>query len=636
MPAAALVAAALYYPVAWIFYRLPRDMFTIVQLSDLHCGQQFFLPQQLERAIAEVNELEPDVVVISGDLTSHGFKDEYALAREYLDGDRVRVDGRDPRQPRLAQRRLRPLRGAVRRAQLGAATSAAATIVAVDSTEPDLDNGQIGRGRYRLDRGAVRGAGRPARLRPAPPPAADPGNRPRAQHRQRRRRRDRVPAARRASTSSSPATSTSRTRGGSRTSSSSTRARSRPRGCAGNGRPCYNVVEVEGTHVDVWRQYPFHDAGADHPVLDRHEDVREVHGADRGRGALDVSERALALIDGEHYRAGRARGARGAAVRLRRRAARRRDGEAARRRRLRRPARRRRSTRSRWTSSSTSPTSRCSGRASGCSGRRGRSRSGCRTSAPTSASTRRRSSRSATPSLAVIGTGKRVGKTAVAGARRARARARPPRRRRRDGPRRAGGAGARRDAADARRALALSRAGRHAASDHLETAALAGVPTIGCRRAGGGLAGAPFLSNVLEGARLAAQLEPELVVFDGSGAAIPPVEVDARILVTNGGHDPRAGLNAYRVLVSDLVVDTGGADRRGDPRDLRRRGGRGELRLRPAEPLARPPHRRLHDRALRRPTTSTPRSSTSRATSRGATRCGRSSSASTRRCISSS
>jgi hypothetical protein len=26
----------------------------------------------------------------------------------------------------------------------------------------------------------------------------------------------------------------------------------------GNGRPCYNVVEVSGTHVDVWRKYPYH------------------------------------------------------------------------------------------------------------------------------------------------------------------------------------------------------------------------------------------------------------------------------------------------------------------------------------------------------------------------------------------
>jgi len=59
--------------------------FTIVQLSDLHCGQQFFLPSLLERAIAETNELEPDVVVISGDLTSHGFKDEYMLAQRFVE-----------------------------------------------------------------------------------------------------------------------------------------------------------------------------------------------------------------------------------------------------------------------------------------------------------------------------------------------------------------------------------------------------------------------------------------------------------------------------------------------------------------------------------------------------------------------
>ena len=47
--------------------------------------------------------------------------------------------------------------------------------------------------------------------------------------------------------------------------------------------------------------------------------------------------------------------------------------------------------------------------------------------------------------------------------------------------------------------VALSRSGRHAASDHLETAALVGVPTVGCRRCGGGLAGAVGSSNVARG-----------------------------------------------------------------------------------------------------------------------------------------
>jgi cyclic 2,3-diphosphoglycerate synthase len=189
------------------------------------------------------------------------------------------------------------------------------------------------------------------------------------------------------------------------------------------------------------------------------------------------------------------------------------------------------------------------------------------------------------PSLAVIGTGKRVGKTAVAvHAARLLARDRrvvvvsmgrggPPEPELRD------------TEPSVDELVELARAGRHAASDYLETAVFSGVPTVGCRRAGGGLAGATFDSNVLEGAALAATLDPELVLFDGSGAALPPVAATARILVTNGDHDIRDGLNAYRVLVSDLVVDTGGADH-GAIRALKELPVvRAELRLRPAAPL---------------------------------------------------
>jgi cyclic 2,3-diphosphoglycerate synthetase len=189
------------------------------------------------------------------------------------------------------------------------------------------------------------------------------------------------------------------------------------------------------------------------------------------------------------------------------------------------------------------------------------------------------------PSLAVIGLGKRIGKTAVA-CHVARVLARDRRvvvvAMGRGGPPEP-------ELVEAPPTLddlvALSRSGRHAASDHFEAAALAGVPAIGCWRAGGGLAGAPFSSNVLAGARLAAKLDPELLVFDGSGAALPPVEVDARILVANGGHDARAGLNAYRVLVSDLVVDTGGADREAIRSISDVPVVSAELRLRPVEPL---------------------------------------------------
>ena len=186
------------------------------------------------------------------------------------------------------------------------------------------------------------------------------------------------------------------------------------------------------------------------------------------------------------------------------------------------------------------------------------------------------------PSIAVYGTGKRVGKTAVSGhVARLLARDRqvlvvamgrggPPEPELIETPPTVG------------ELLARSRAGQHAASDHLETAVLAGVPTIGCRRAGGGLAGSPFVSNVSAGARLAAERAPDLVVFDGSGAAMPPVETGARILVA---HDLETGLNPYRALIADLVLTMRG-DIAGAAAALGRRAIRCELRLEPVEPLA--------------------------------------------------
>jgi cyclic 2,3-diphosphoglycerate synthetase len=163
------------------------------------------------------------------------------------------------------------------------------------------------------------------------------------------------------------------------------------------------------------------------------------------------------------------------------------------------------------------------------------------------------------PSLAVFATGKRVGKTAVS-AHLARLLSRD-----RDVVAVAMGRGGPEvpEVAESRpgleELLALSRRGRHAASDYLEIAAVAGVVTIGCRRCGGGLAGAVATSNVPAGAELALQRGADFVVFDGSGAAIPPVATGKRILVTRA-FDPPAlvtgYLNAYRILLADLVVVT--------------------------------------------------------------------------------
>jgi cyclic 2,3-diphosphoglycerate synthase len=163
------------------------------------------------------------------------------------------------------------------------------------------------------------------------------------------------------------------------------------------------------------------------------------------------------------------------------------------------------------------------------------------------------------PSIAVVGTGKRVGKTAVTGhlARLLSAEL--------DVVVVAMGRGGPTDPEivtvppTVESLVELSRSGRHAASDHLETAAVTGVATVGCRRCGGGLAGAVATSNVSEGARVAAGLDPDVVVLDGSGAAVPPIAADRTVVVVGGHQDPRVStgfLNAYRLLLADLVVVT--------------------------------------------------------------------------------
>ena len=121
--------------------------FTIAQLSDLHCGSPHFVPELLDQAIDEVNELEPDVVVISGDLTDDGLRGEYELAAEYLARiacERMIVIPGNHDSRNVGYVHFEELFGE-RRSELHLD---GVSIVAVDSTEPDLDHGVIGRGRY--------------------------------------------------------------------------------------------------------------------------------------------------------------------------------------------------------------------------------------------------------------------------------------------------------------------------------------------------------------------------------------------------------------------------------------------------------------------------------------------------------
>jgi len=229
----------------------------IAHLSDLHCGGPYFEPNLLERAIVEINDLQPDIVICSGDLTTLGFRHEYQVAREYL--DRIECEALVVVPGNHDSRNV----GYVHFEQLFGERNSVlrkngVTVVAVDSTEPDLDHGQIGRGRYPWIEEQF--AAEPADLRlfvlhhhllPVPGTGRernvvyDAGDAIecllRAGVQLVLSGHKHVPYAWRLENLFVVNTGTV----------SSLRLR-------GNTRPCYNVVEVNGTHVDVWRRHPFH------------------------------------------------------------------------------------------------------------------------------------------------------------------------------------------------------------------------------------------------------------------------------------------------------------------------------------------------------------------------------------------
>jgi 3',5'-cyclic AMP phosphodiesterase CpdA len=234
-----------------------EGLFTIAHLSDLHCGGPYFVPNLLDRAVTEINELRPDIVICSGDLTTFGFKEEYREAKTYL--DRIECEhlvvipgNHDSRNVGYVHfEDLFGDRNSVLRVN-------GVTVVAVDSTEPDLDHGQIGRGRYRWIEEQFAGDDSDLRvfvchhhLLPVPGTGRernviyDAGDTIECLQRARVQLvlsgHKHVPYAWKLEDLFVVNAGTV----------SSLRLR-------GNTRPCYNVVEVEGNHVDVWRRYPFH------------------------------------------------------------------------------------------------------------------------------------------------------------------------------------------------------------------------------------------------------------------------------------------------------------------------------------------------------------------------------------------
>ncbi len=130
----------------------------IVQISDLHVGEAEFVPSLLTRCIDEINELKPDIVMITGDLTGMGYRREYETVKNYLSPIKcknviIQPGNHDSRN--VGYMHFEELVGQ----RYSSFKTEGLVIVAADSSEPDLDNGQIGREYYKWIRNEFKDAG---------------------------------------------------------------------------------------------------------------------------------------------------------------------------------------------------------------------------------------------------------------------------------------------------------------------------------------------------------------------------------------------------------------------------------------------------------------------------------------------
>jgi Icc protein len=120
---------------------------TICQISDIHCGNARFIPELLDRTIIEINRSNPATVVVSGDLTDAGYREEFEQAAEYI--DRIECESIMVIPGNHDSRNV----GYVHFERLFGERQSVidldeVILVGVDSSEPDLNDGQVGREHY--------------------------------------------------------------------------------------------------------------------------------------------------------------------------------------------------------------------------------------------------------------------------------------------------------------------------------------------------------------------------------------------------------------------------------------------------------------------------------------------------------
>lgn len=131
----------------------------IAQISDLHAGESTFQEDLMTDIIGRINRMNPDVVVVAGDLTAAGYEEEYAQAAAVLsriERPKVIIPGNhDSRNvgwvhfERFFGNRFSRHREEFTSERAERLKATGFTVVGVDSSEPDVNEGRVGRDRYR-------------------------------------------------------------------------------------------------------------------------------------------------------------------------------------------------------------------------------------------------------------------------------------------------------------------------------------------------------------------------------------------------------------------------------------------------------------------------------------------------------
>lgn len=119
----------------------------IVQISDLHLSGPNFVTDWAENVVSMVSSIGPDIVVVTGDLTDDGYAYEYDIAKRYIDrietGNLMVVPGNHD-----VRNEGYKLFEEIFQTRFPHYKNDTVTILGIDSTEPDIDDGRIGRGNY--------------------------------------------------------------------------------------------------------------------------------------------------------------------------------------------------------------------------------------------------------------------------------------------------------------------------------------------------------------------------------------------------------------------------------------------------------------------------------------------------------